>query len=552
MRQLRQLCVCAVLCVVLLSTVNAPAATERDTVVVGMAQEPDTLGRFSAMSAARVVENALFTFVAPYTDRWQRQPMLVDRLPTLENDLWRLLPGGRMQVTWHILRGLTWHDGRPVTALDFRFTYGVLRNPLVPGISRLVLNKVEHVLVPDPQDPYTLIVQWKERYPFAGALPFGEQIVLPRHLLESAYLRDPARLPVHPYWRAPIGNGPYRFVEWVPGSHITLEAYPAYLLGRPRIRRLIVRFILDSTVLQTAVITGGVDVTEINNFGVEQMIEIERRAPGVATFYTPSLRWERIGFNLDNEWLRDRLVRRATALAIDREAIVQAVYGGKYRVAHTWLAPQHPAFHPGVRRYQYDPARARALLAEAGFMPGPDGMLRDQEGHRVEMTLMTTAGFSAREQVAQIIKAQLREVGIDVRLDLRPASVLIGTIIRRRQFPHMALWSTLFSPESTGYEGFHSSQIPSEANSWEGFNSMGWRNIENDRLLEAIGQELNEQNRIRLLRRQQEVFAEDLPALPLYFVPALTTARKALRGIRPTGLFGSFITWNAYEWSWQE
>lgn len=551
MRQWTQWCVCAVLYALLLSAGSTPAAAGRDTVVVGMAQEPDTLGRFSTMSAARVVENALFTFVAPYTDRWQRQPMLVDRLPTLENGLWRLLPGGRMQVSWVIRRGFTWHDGRPVTALDFGFTYGVLRNPLVPGISRGVLNKVEHVLVPDPQDPYTLIVRWKERYPFAGSLPFGEQIVLPRHLLESAYLRDPTRLPFYSYWRAPIGNGPYRFVEWVPGSHITLEAYPTYPFGRPKIQRLIFRFILDSTVLQAAVITGGVDATEINNFGIEQMIEIERRAPGAATFYTPSLRWERIGFNLDNEWLHDRRVRRAITLAIDREAIVQAVYGGKYQVAHTWLAPQHPASHPGVQRYRYDPAYARALLAEAGFTLGPDGILRDQEGRRVEMTLVTTAGFSAREQVAQIIKAQLREVGIDLRIDLRPASVLIGTIIRRRQFPHMALWSTLFSPESTGYEGFHSSQVPSEANGWEGFNTMGWRNVENDRLLEAIAQELQQQKRIRLLRRQQEVFAEDLPALPLYFVPALTTARKALRGIRPTGLFGSFITWNTYEWSWE-
>jgi len=103
-----------------------------------------------------------------------------------------------------------------------------------------------------------------------------------------------------------------------------------------------------------------------------------------------------------------------------------------------------------------------------------------------------------------------------------------------------------------GYEGFHSSQIPSDANGWEGFNSMGWRNVENDRLLEAAAEELNEQQRIRLLRRQQEVLAEDLPALSLYFVPALTTARKALRGVRPTGLFGSFITWNAFEWFWQE
>jgi len=551
MRQFRQRWAGAVLCSLFLCA-TLPAEAARDTVVLGMAQEPDTLGRFSPMSAARVVENALFTFVAPYTERWRRRPILVERLPSLDSGLWRLMPGGRMEVSWAIRRGFTWHDGLPVTGLDFRFTFGMLRNPRIPGISRLVLNKVDNVLVPNLQDPYTIIVQWKERYPFAGSLPFGEQIILPRHLLERAYLRDPARLPLHPYWRAPIGNGPFQFIEWVPGSHLTVEAYPAYQPGRARIQRLIFRFILDSTVLQAAVMSGGVDVSEINNFGVEQMFEIERRTHEVDTFYTPSLRWERIGFNLDAEWLRDRRVRWAIAMAIDREAIVQAVYGGRYFVAHTWLAPRHPASAPRVRAYPYDPARASALLTEAGFTAGSDGILRDQDGRRVEMTLMTTAGFSAREQVAQIVQMQLREVGIDLRIDLRPASVLIGTIVRRRQFPYMALWSTLFSPESMGYEGFHSSQIPGDANGWEGFNSMGWRNVENDRLLEAAAEELNEQQRIRLLRRQQEVLAEDLPALSLYFVPALTTARKALRGVRPTGLFGSFITWNAFEWFWQE
>lgn len=483
--------VCSIILLVSTLPLAAASLASRTTVVIGMAQEPDALGRFSVMSAARVVENALFAFVAPYTDRWVRQPVLVEHLPTLQNGLWQLLPGGKMRVTWRLRRGFTWHDGRPVTALDFRFTYGMLRNPLTPGVSRFVLSKVDHVFIPDLRDPYALIVQWDEGYPFAGTLPFGEQVVFPRHLLESAYLKDPTRLPVHPYWRAPVGNGPYRFVEWIPGSHITLEAYPSFPLGPPKIQRIVFRFILDSTVLQTAVLTHQVDATEVNNFGVPEMLEIERRAPDVATHYTPSLRWERINFNLDNEWLKDRRVRQAIAYAIDREAIVRALFAGRYQVAHGWLAPRHPAHNPRVRRYAYDSQRAMTLLLEAGFTPGPDGILRDRQGRRAEMTI-------------------------------------------------------------TGYEGFHSSQIPSEANNWEGFNVMGWRSLENDRLLEQIGGELDEARRNRLLKRQQEIFAEDLPALPLYFTMSLTTSRKELRNVRPTGLFGSFLPWNAYEWSWQE
>lgn len=80
----------------------------------------------------------------------------------------------------------------------------------------------------------------------------------------------------------------------------------------------------------------------------------------------------------------------------------------------------------------------------------------------------------------------------------------------------------------------------------------GWRNADNDRLLERVASEFDEARRIRMLKQQQEIFAEDLPALPLYFTMSLTTARRGLQHIRPTGLFGSFLPWNAYEWSWQE
>jgi peptide/nickel transport system substrate-binding protein len=170
----------------------------------------------------------------------------------------------------------------------------------------------------------------------------------------------------------------------------------------------------------------------------------------------------------------------------------------------------------------------------------------------MELTLVSVAGSTVRAQIEEIIKEHLAAVGIDLRIDRRPASVFFGEVTRKRLFAHMGVWSTLFSIESTGYEGFHSSQIPSEANNWEGFNAMGWRNPENDRLLDQISVELDESRRIQLLRRQQEIFADDLPALPLYFSLSLTTSRREIRHVRPTGLFGSFLPWNAYEWSWQE
>ena len=545
----------ALLLAAVIVTPPAPAAAQgrRDAVTIGMAQEPDRLGAFSIMVAATVVEHGLFAEAAPFTDRWVRVPVAVEKIPTLKDGDWVLLPNGKMRVTWRLRRGFTWHDGRPVTALDWRFTYGMFRNPQTPQVSRFILNKVDNVLVPNPADPYTMVVQWNEFWPFAGSLPFGGSYPLPRHLLEGAYLKDPGRLPAHPYWRAPVGHGPYRFVEWVPGSHITLEAYDRFPLGRPKIKTVIFRFILDATVLQVNQITGAVDATENNGFDCLAGEQIERRNPQIAVQFREAMRWERIDFNLDNEWLRDKRVRQAIAHAIDRLAIAElSCPGGRQPVAHTWLPPRHPGYNPAVRKYPHEPARARQLLAEAGFTLGPDGILRDPTGKRVEMTIMSTSGNALREQIELLIKEHLREVGIDLRIDNRPASVLLGPVLTRRQFPHMILYLSNFSPESIPFNRFHSSQIPSAENNWEGDNRAGWRNPENDRIWEQLTSELDEKKRNSLLRRQQEVFAEDLPSLSLYFALRLTTTHRALRGIRPTGLVGSYLTWNIWEWQWEQ
>ncbi len=540
------LAVCLVLVGAAGPVTGAPG--QRDTVVIGMAQEPDILGEFSIMSAASVIHNVLWGSVASFTEKWTRIPQMVEQIPTIKGGDWQLLPNKKMRVTWKLKRGYTWHDGQPVTGLDWRFSYGMLRNPRTPQVSRFILRKVDNILVPNPNDPYTLVVQWNELWPFANSSPFGNQIVYPRHILEPAYLKDPTKLKAHSYWRAPVATGPYKFVEWVSGSHITAEAYDKWPLGKPAIKRITFRFILDSTVLQANVIAGNVDGTEIGNFGIGQMVEIERRNPKVAAHYTEALRWERIDFNLDDEWLKDKRVRQAIAYGIDREEIVGKLYLGKQPVAHSWLAPRHPAYAPNVKKYPYDVARAKALLAEAGFTPGPDGILRDRNGKRFELSFMTTAGHSAREQFQQIVKEELKQVGIDVRIDNRPASVFFGEVAPKRRFPHLAMYTTVFSPETTGFDRFHSSQIPSAQNNWEGNNRVGWRSVEVDKLMEQIIGELDETKRVALLKRQQEIFAEELPSLPLFFGLSLTTMRKAVRNVKPTGLSGTYLPWNAWQW----
>jgi peptide/nickel transport system substrate-binding protein len=538
---------------VLASAAPSALAQRKDSLTFAMAQEPDILGPMGVMAAAGVIHNLVFSYAAPFNEKWKRVPVMVEKLPTLKDGDWQILPNQKMRVTWKLKRGFTWHDGRPVTALDWRFTYGMMRNPLVPAISRFVVNKVDNILVPDVNNPYTMVVQWNELWPFAGSEPFGQPYPLPRHILERPYLSNPATLRAHPYWRLPVGSGPYRMTEWVAGSHMSFEAYEKFLPGTPAVKRITVRFILDSTVLQANVISGTVEATDINNFNCLQMEQIAQRNPRVTTHYREAMVWERIDFNNDDIWLKDKRVRQAIAYALDRRAIAEvSCSGGRQPVAHTWLAPGHPASNPNVKKYDYDPARARALLAEAGFTMGPDGILRDAAGRRVEMSLSTTAGNAIREQIQQVIKEQLRQVGIEVRIDNRPAGVFFAAWVPRRQFPHMAMYASLFTPESVPYDRFHSKEIPTAANAWSGNNRVGWRNTENDQIWDQIINEVDEQKRNALLRRQQEIFAEDLPSLPLYFRLDLTTYPKALRHVKPVGLGTYYLPWNAWEWKWGE
>jgi peptide/nickel transport system substrate-binding protein len=540
-----------VLVVGLVLSAASPAvlAQRKDALTFAMAQEPDILGPMGIMAAAGVIHNIVFAYAAPFNEKWERIPVMAAKLPTLKDGDWQVLPNKKMRVTWRLKRGFTWHDGRPVTALDWRFTYGMMRNPLVPSISRFILNKVDNILVPDVNDPYTMVVQWNELWPFAGSEPFGQPYPLPRHILERPFLSNPAQLKANPYWRLPVGTGPYKMTEWVAGSHMSFEAHERFPLGAPAFKKLTLRFILDSTVLQANVISGTVEATDINNFNCLQMEQIAQRNPRVNAHYREAMVWERIDFNNDDVWLKDKRVRQAIGHALDRKAISEvSCSGGRQPVAHSWMAPGHPAANPNVKKYDYDPARARALLAEAGFRPGPDGILRDATGRRAEMSISTTAGNSIREQIQQVIREQLRQVGLDVRIDNRPAGVFFASWVPQRQFPHMAMYASLFTPESVPFDRFHSKEIPTPANSWSGNNRVGWRSSENDQVWDQIIGEIDAQKRNALIRRQQEIFAEDLPSLPLYFRLDLTTYPKAVRNVKPVGLGSYYLPWNVWEW----
>ena len=254
---------------------------------------------------------------------------------------------------------------------------------------------------------------------------------------------------------------------------------------------------------------------------------------------------------IDSPLLQDLRVRRALAYGINREGISQQLFEGKQPVSNTYLPPRHPGYTDAVQKYPYDPARARAMLQEAGFTPGSDGILRNAAGQRLALELNTTAGNRVREQVEQIIQQNLKDIGIEITIQNYPARVYFGEITNQRKYKALAMYAWLQSPISDCADLYTTDSIPNEKNGWSGQNYPGYKNADMDKICKAARSEVDEAKRNKLLNDSAAIFARDLPAIPLYIRVSVSAAKTGLQGYSALSLSGTYETWNASRWFWQ-
>ncbi len=269
---------------------------------------------------------------------------------------------------------------------------------------------------------------------------------------------------------------------------------------------------------------------------IDQALAFEKRhGARFDISYKPGLIYEHIDLNLDNPLLNVIRVRRALIHALDREVLNQQLFAGRQPVAHASVSPLDWVHTDEIRTYPYDPEAAARLLDEAGWNVMKGGLRHNQAGERLTLEIMTTAGNRTRELVEQVLQSQWREVGIDARIRNEPARVFFGETVRKRKFPHMAMFAWISSPESVPRTTLHSEEIPSEANNWAGQNNTGYKSAEMDGLIDAIETELDRDKRARLWHRLQRLYTEDLPVIPLYWRANPYVLPKWLKGLRPTG-----------------
>jgi len=439
-----------------------------------------------------------------------------------------------LQLTFKLRRDVKWHDGHPFTADDVLFTYRTMINPKTPAPFKEGYLTVEDA---EALDLYTVRVTYAK--PFARALDTWSDYALPKHLLER-YAAE-GKLRESPQNRHPIGTGPYRFQEWRTGEKVVLVANPDYYEGRPYISRIVYRVIPSQATIFLELKAKGVDyVRTLTAFQYARQTDYPAFRKAYNKFKYPSQYYTFLGFNLKDPRFADRRVRQAFAHAINKRELIDGVVLGLAREANGPIRPGTWPYTDDVKRYAYDPERAKALLAEAGWKDRDgDGVVEDPHHKPFAFTILTNQGNDERKKVAEIIQQRLKEVGVQADIQVIEWAAFIKEYVKPRRFEAVILGlGTGSDPDQ--YVVWHSSQTGPDQ-----MNRTGYANPEVDHLLEAGRASCVQQERVKYYRRIQEILAEDLPMVFLYFRDELPVVSSRVRGVKaaPAGILYNFNEW---------
>jgi peptide/nickel transport system substrate-binding protein len=269
---------------------------------------------------------------------------------------------------------------------------------------------------------------------------------------------------------------------------------------------------------------------------LDQVLALQKRLPDRFQYvFKPNLGYTHVDVQLDNPFLADVRVRRALLLGIDRKSMVEKLMGGRVPVADSFISPQEPTFSADVPKYPFDPDEARALLEEAGWTLGDDGIRRDAAGERLSLDFATSAGVRSRELLQQVMQSEWRRIGVDTVIRNEPARTLFGETLKHRAFKGLAMFAWSSSIESTPRQILHSGQIPTAANNWGGGDYTDFHNAKMDADIDAMERELDPMKRRVLWADMQRIYAEELPVLPLFFGSDAHVWPLWLHGVVPTG-----------------
>jgi len=423
--------------------------------------------------------------------------------------------------TFHLRGGVEWHDGEPFTADDVKFTIEAIMDPANGSENAPNYEDVTDITVVD-----NTTITFTLTAPSVAFLDYMAMPILPRHLLEGEDWQT------SDFFRAPVGTGPYKLTDWRPGEAITLTRNETYFKGAPNIETILFKIVTDDNAKALQLRSGELDLALLTP-------KDARTFDGDGNFVQYDMKtsdYRGILFNFQNEyWQRNRDLIPAVCYGLDRQAIVDAVLLGRGVVAYGPLQ-RNPYDNPDVERYEYDPDKARAVLEAAGCTRGEDG-LYTRDGETVGFTLNVGAGDQVRLDIARIAAQQLRQIGIDVTVEV-PAQVDWAN-----QDAYLIGWGSPFDADDHTYKVFGTGK---------GANYSGYSNARVDEALIAARRTDDPAARAAAYGAFQAALAGDPAYAFICYVDADYVSVANLQGIDPDTVMGHHgvgIFWNVEDWT---
>ncbi len=510
----------------------AAHARNPDDLVIGVAQFPSSL---HPDIDPEVIRNYALDFslrpITAFDKDWKNTCLLCTELPTLENGLARIedRPDGAkgMAVTIKL---------KP--AHDIAFTWKLGANPASGFSNTHPWGRADKV---DVVDDHTAILhlktidvsynEWDQILPEHVEGPIAEKATDPAAYIQStAYNKAPTT--------AGLWDGPYMLTAYQSNQQIVFQPNPHWPGPKPYFQTITLKFIENTAALQANLLSGDVDMVAGEGVGltIDQVLSLRHQHPDQFTYiFKPSLTYEHIDLNRDNPILADIRVRRALLMALDRDTLVKKLFEGMQPVANTWVNPLDTMFDKSIPEVGYDTAAARTLLAEAGWRPGPDGICRDQGGKRLQLVFSTTAGNRLRELQEQVLQSEWKAACVDVQIKNEPPRTLFGDTLKHRTFTGLVMYAWSSAVGESPSRTLGSDNIPTAANNYSGANYIAFSDPKMDADIKAAQSELDPAKRKATWADMQHIYADQLPALPLFFRADAHVVPKWLQGYEPTG-----------------
>ncbi|MBM2812036.1 MAG: hypothetical protein HW416_2795, partial [Chloroflexi bacterium] len=480
------------------------------------------------------------------------QPLIAEAVPSLENGAWVLLPDGRMETTWRLRPGAVWQDGTPVTSVDLLFTVAVALDTEIKVFGDIAFDSFEGIRALDDR---AVVVSWKRPYIEAHTLfTRNHASPLPKHLLERDFTESKASFLDLTYWtQGFIGTGPFRLREWVAGSHVVLEANNAYVLGRPKLDEVEVRFIPDGNALFANLLAGSAELTIGRGLSIEQAAQLQGQWADGAMHVGALGNWVAIYPQFINPIPPAMLnvqFRRAILHAMDRKQMADSLVLGYGAVADSIISPkdpEYPLIESRIVKYDYDLRRAAQMIEGLGYARGPDGIFRDDTNQPLVFQAQGTTG-ATQERTMLITVEFLRQLGLTVEPDFIPAQARSDRA-RRSERPGFEV-----QRQTNGVGNlyrFNSRETPLPENNFVGDNRSRYRNTELDASLDRFFGTVRRAEQMQALGDVVHHMTDQLNALGLIFDGDPILMANRVRGVEVPQTGRAAVTWNAQEWDVQ-